>query len=252
VGNGQSLKIASSCTKITKFRIAGPSVFSRNKYFFYLKIKKMLNAQNLTFSYDGSRTLTFPNINCGDGEHWLLLGQSGSGKTTLLHLLGGLLSPKNGSIQVGDTDISRLSGSGLDKFRGQNIGIIFQTAHFVKALSVQENLILAQQLAGKKIDKTLIINILQKLNLEHKLKSKTSELSVGEQQRVAIARALVNSPSLILADEPTSALDDKNTAEVINLLEKTASEANATLVIVTHDNRLKDYFKNQIQLVDNG
>jgi ABC-type lipoprotein export system ATPase subunit len=209
----------------------------------------MLQAQNLKFSYGGSNTLSFPNIECQDGEHWLLLGQSGSGKTTLLHLLGGLLSPQNGSIKIGETEMSRLNGSNLDKFRGQNIGIIFQTAHFVKALTVQENLILAQQLAGKKIDKQLIVNVLQKLNLEHKLKSKTSELSVGEQQRVAIARALVNSPALILADEPTSALDDKNTDEVIQLLEKTASEANATLIIVTHDNRLKDYFKNQIMLV---
>jgi ABC-type lipoprotein export system ATPase subunit len=162
--------------------------------------------------------------------------------------LGGLLSPQSGSIKVGETEMSRLKGSSLDKFRGQNIGIIFQTAHFLTALTVQENLILAQQLSGEKIDKPLIINVLQKLNLEHKLKSKTSELSVGEQQRVAIARALVNSPALILADEPTSALDDKNTDEVIQLLEKTASEANATLIIVTHDNRLKDYFKNQIQL----
>jgi ABC-type lipoprotein export system ATPase subunit len=208
----------------------------------------MLQAQNLKFSYDGSNTLSFPNIECKNGEHWLLLGQSGSGKTTLLHLLGGLLSPQSGSIKVGDTEMSSLNGPSLDKFRGQNIGIIFQTAHFVKALTVQENLILAQQLAGKKIDKQLIINILQKINLEHKLNSKTSELSIGEQQRVAIARALVNSPSLILADEPTSALDDKNTNEVIQLLEKTASEANATLIIVTHDNRLKDYFKNQILL----
>jgi ABC-type lipoprotein export system ATPase subunit len=209
----------------------------------------MLQAQNLKFSYGGSNTLSFPNIECQDGEHWLLLGQSGSGKTTLLHLLGGLLSPQSGSIKVGETEMSHLNGSNLDKFRGQNIGIIFQTAHFVKALTVQENLILAQQFSGKKIDKQLIVNVLQKLNLEHKLKSKTSELSVGEQQRVAIARALVNSPSLILADEPTSALDDKNTDEVIQLLEKTASEANATLIIVTHDNRLKDYFKNQIMLV---
>jgi ABC-type lipoprotein export system ATPase subunit len=208
----------------------------------------MLQAQNIKFSYDGTRTLSFPDVRCESGEHWLLLGQSGSGKTTLLHLLGGLLSPQNGSIKVGDTDISRLSGSVLDKFRGQNIGIIFQTAHFVKALTVQENLILAQQLAGKNIDKQLIVNILQKLNLDHKLKSKTAELSVGEQQRVAIARALVNSPALILADEPTSALDDKNTEEVIKLLEKTASEAHATLIIVTHDNRLKAYFKNQIHL----
>jgi ABC-type lipoprotein export system ATPase subunit len=209
----------------------------------------MIQAQNLKYSYDGSRTMSFPNIECNDGEHWLLLGQSGSGKTTLLHLLGGLLSPQSGSIKVGETEMSRLKGSSLDKFRGQNIGIIFQTAHFVKALTVQENLILSQELSGKKIDKQLISNVLQKLNLEHKLKAKTSELSVGEQQRVAIARALVNSPALILADEPTSALDDKNTDEVIQLLEKTASEANATLIIVTHDNRLKEYFKNQILLV---
>ena len=208
----------------------------------------MLVTQNLTFSYDGSRTLHFPNIECNSGEHWLLIGQSGSGKTTLLHLLGGLLSSKSGSIRMGKTDMTQLRGASLDKFRGQNIGIIFQIAHFVKALTVEENLILAQQLASKKIDKKLIVNILQKLNIDHKLKSKPNELSVGEQQRVAIARALVNSPSLILADEPTSALDDKNTIEVINLLEKTASDANATLVIVTHDNRLKDYFKNQIQL----
>lgn len=208
----------------------------------------MIQAQNLKFSYDGSRSLSFPNIACDDGEHWLLLGQSGSGKTTLLHLLGGLLSPQSGSIKVGETDMSRLKGSSLDKFRGQNIGIIFQTAHFLTALTVEENLLLAQQLSGEEIDKQLIINVLKSLNLEHKLKSKTSELSVGEQQRVAIARALVNSPKLILADEPTSALDDKNTDEVIQLLEKTATEANATLIIVTHDNRLKEYFKNQIHL----
>jgi ABC-type lipoprotein export system ATPase subunit len=208
----------------------------------------MLQTKNLRYSYNNTQVLEFPDLNCQKGEQWLLLGQSGSGKTTFLHLLGGLLSPQSGSIRIGETDMAGLKKTALDHFRGQNIGIVFQTAHFVKALTVEENLALAQQLAGLKEDKTLIFNILQKLNLSHKLKSKPSELSVGEAQRVAIARALVNRPAVILADEPTSALDDKNTDEVIQLLEKQAAEAGATLLIVTHDGRLKNYFKNQIQL----
>jgi ABC-type lipoprotein export system ATPase subunit len=208
----------------------------------------MLQTQNLRYSYNNTQVLQFPDLTCKTGEHWLLLGQSGSGKTTFLHLLGGLLSPQSGSIRVGDTDMTALKKTALDHFRGQKIGVIFQTAHFVKALTVEENLVLAQQLAGFEEDKTLIFNLLQKLNLSHKLKSKPSELSVGEAQRVAIARALINRPSVILADEPTSALDDKNTDEVIQLLENQAAEAGATLLIVTHDGRLKNYFKNQIQL----
>ena len=208
----------------------------------------MLETHNLRYSYDDATPIHFPDIRCQKGEQWLLLGQSGSGKTTLLHLLGWLLTPQYGSIQVDNTDIAQLQGSTLDQFRGQHIGIIFQTPHFVKALTVEENLILAQQLAGVKIDKTLVINILDKLNIVDKLKSKPNELSVGEQQRVAIARALINNPSVILADEPTSALDDKNTDEVIQLLENQAAEVGATLLIVTHDGRLKNYFKNQIAL----
>jgi putative ABC transport system ATP-binding protein len=208
----------------------------------------MLETHNLRYSYDNTSPLQFPDIRCKKGEQWLLLGQSGSGKTTLLHLLGGLLTPQYGSIQVGDTDITQLKGSVLDQFRGQHIGIIFQTAHFVKALTVEENLVLAQQLAGVKSDKSRISHILDKLNLAHKLQSKPNDLSVGEQQRVAIARALINRPSIILADEPTSALDDKNTAEVIQLLEQQAAEVGATLLIVTHDGRLKNYFKNQIDI----
>ena len=208
----------------------------------------MLQTKNLCYSYNNTQVLNFPDLNCKKGENWLLLGQSGSGKTTFLHLLGGLLSPQSGSIRMGDTDMTTLKTAALDHFRGQHIGIIFQTAHFIKALTVEENLILAQQLAGFKEDKTLIFSLLQKLNLAHKLKSKPSELSVGEAQRVAIARALINRPTVILADEPTSALDDKNTDEVIQLLEKQASEAGATLLIVTHDGRLKNYFKNQIEL----
>lgn len=208
----------------------------------------MLKTKDLQFNYDGGTPLRFPDIQCKSGEHWLLLGQSGSGKTTLLHLLGGLRTPKNGDVTIGETSLNSLSMSELDKFRGKNVGIIFQVPHFVHSLSVRENLELAQKLAGIPIDSERIKNLLERLAIGHKLNSKTSELSQGEQQRVAIARALVNRPKVILADEPTSALDDKNTDEVIRLLEETAREVNATLLVVTHDKRLKDNFSNQINL----
>jgi len=208
----------------------------------------MLQTKNLKFTYDGTTFLDFPDINCQRGEQWLLLGQSGSGKTTLLHLLGGLRKPKKGEVFIGGKNIRQLSSSALDQFRGKNIGIVFQKPHFVRSLNVEENLVLAQQLAGQPIDRNYIVTILNQLNIGHKLKSKTKNLSEGEKQRVAIARALVNRPSVILADEPTSALDDKNCTEVAKLLEQQAKEANATLLIVTHDGRLKDLVKNQIQL----
>ena len=210
--------------------------------------KKMLQTKDLKYSYDGKNILHFPDITCNKGDRWLLLGQSGSGKTTLLHLLGGLRTPEQGDVVVNNVSIKGLSKSKLDRFRGKNIGIVFQKAHFVKALTVEENLMLAQSLAGQAISKQRINDLLERLNVGHKLKSKTSSLSMGEQQRVAIARALVNKPAIILADEPTSALDDINCEEVIALLEQQAQEENATLLIVTHDGRLKDKFEKRILL----
>jgi len=183
----------------------------------------MLQTKALQYSYDGNNQLHFPDIDCKKGEHWLLLGQSGSGKTTLLHLLGGLLSPKGGVVNIDGTNIANLKGSALDRFRGQRVGIIFQKAHFVKSLTVEENLLLAQQLAGSPASKPRIRELLERLNVVHKYRSKPDRLSAGEQQRVAIARALVNQPAIILADEPTSALDDANCNEVIHLLEEQAA-----------------------------
>ena len=208
----------------------------------------MLITQDLSHTYGGSAKIDFPDIHCQKGEHWLLLGQSGSGKTTLLHLLGGLLSPQKGRVEVNGQDLKKISTSKLDQFRGKHIGIIFQKAHFVKSVNVEQNLMLAQQLAGLRPDKKRIHELLDRLNVVHKLKSKPDRLSIGEQQRVAIARALVNQPGVILADEPTSALDDYNCEEVIKLIEEQAKDVDATLLVVTHDGRLKERFPKQIIL----
>ena len=210
----------------------------------------MLVTKNVGFSYPSGDTppLSFPDINCATGEQWLLLGQSGSGKTTLLHLLAGLRTPNQGEIRINDTIINQLSTRQLDHFRGQHIGVIFQQPHFVRSLNVSDNLALARKLAGLPPDSTFSHTLLERLNIGHKLYAHTQELSVGEQQRVAIARALINKPTLILADEPSSALDDHNTTQVVDLLRQQAQLAGATLLVVTHDNRLKTIFDQQIAL----
>ncbi len=209
----------------------------------------MLKTHRLTFSYNSENSFSFPDIACDSQHPFLILGESGKGKTTLLHLLAGLLRPTSGNIYIGEKDITQLSTLELDRFRGKNIGLIFQQSHFNAALNVKENLLLAQYLAGEKQDTNKVHMILSRLNLEDKIHQKTSRLSIGQQQRIAIARALINQPQLILADEPTSSLDDTNCQYVINLLEEQAAAVDATLVIVTHDHRLKSRFDQQLTLV---
>ncbi|HOX84214.1 MAG TPA: ATP-binding cassette domain-containing protein [Chryseolinea sp.] len=190
----------------------------------------------------------FPDVQVKKGENILLLGESGSGKTTLLHLMGGLLRQYSGSVKVNDTELSTLSELSLDKFRGQKIGFIFQKNHLISALSVEKNLAMAPYLAGLPISQERIEHVLETLGLAEKRKSKVTELSQGQAQRVAIARAVLNKPSIIFADEPTSALDDKNCHKVIDLLLNIASQNQSTLIVATHDQRLKDKISNQLKL----
>ena len=209
----------------------------------------MIETHDLQFTYPGSdQQLKFADIKCGKGEQWLLLGQSGSGKTTLLHLLAGLRTPSSGTVSVNGQNFNKLTSQALDQFRGKHIGIVFQQSHFVRSLTVLDNLLLAQRLAGNAIDRSVANAILKRLNIDHKVHQYPSNLSVGEQQRAAIARALINTPDVILADEPTSALDDYNTEQVIELLRTQADAAGATLLIVTHDTRLKSIFDQRIEL----
>ena len=207
----------------------------------------MINTKGLNFKYNDQASFSFPDINLGKDENLLIIGSSGIGKTTLLHLLAGLLESNSGSINLYGQDISKLTQHQIDKFRGQNIGIVFQKPHFVNSLTVKENLQLAQYLGNKK-DQNRIIDILSSLDILDKENKKPKKLSQGEKQRASIAMAIVNSPKLILADEPTSSLDDENCDRVIKLLKKQASEFEAQLIVITHDNRLKKHFKKSIKL----
>jgi len=207
----------------------------------------MIITKDLKFKYNDQASFSFPDIKLAKDENLLIIGNSGIGKTTLLHLLAGLLKSNSGLINLHEQDINNLTQYQMDKFRGQNIGIVFQKPHFVNSLTVKENLQLAQYL-GNKEDKNRVIDILSSLDILDKKNKKPKKLSQGEKQRASIAMAIVNSPKLILADEPTSSLDDENCERVIRLLKKQASEFKAQLIVITHDNRLKKHFKKSIKL----
>ena len=206
----------------------------------------MIVTKSLEFSYDNNFIFKFPNINLKSTENLLILGNSGIGKSTLLHNLAGILRPKSGTINIFNNDISKFSEYELDKFRGENIGIIFQKPHFVNSLTVGENLELAQFLGRN--NRGDIKLTLESLKILDKINKKPKELSHGEKQRVSIAIAIINSPKLILADEPTSSLDDSNCTNVINILKEQALKYAAQLVVITHDSRLKKHFKKSLEL----
>lgn len=169
------------------------------------------------------------------GKFTAITGTSGSGKSTLLNMLGGLDTPSDGSIQVGGTELARLTGEQATIFRRKQIGFIFQNYNLVPVLSVWENIIFPIALDGRKPDKTFIMQVVKLLGLEKKLDSLPNNLSGGQQQRVAIARALASKPSIILADEPTGNLDTKTSDDVIGLLKMTSREFDQTIVMITHN-----------------
>lgn len=209
----------------------------------------MISTKNITFSYNKDQIFILPDLHCDAGNTILITGDSGKGKTTYLHILAGLLRPSTGIIEIDKTNIVTLSESKNDKFRGQNIGIVFQKSHFVSALTVLENLEIASWLATGKKNSARAKKLLEQLDITSQSDKLPSQLSIGQQQRVSIARALMNEPKVLLADEPTSSLDDRNAEKVIELLTSLSKEYKAALIIVTHDSRIKEKFSNRITLV---
>ena len=210
----------------------------------------MLQTNSLCFSYHEHTRFQFPDLSLNTGEHLLVLGKSGIGKTTLLHLLAGLLQPKSGSILIHETDISQLQAQKLDQFRGKNIGLVFQKPHFIRSLTLLENLLLIQKTGQGRSDKKDCLAQLERVELAGNAHQKTFTLSQGEQQRAGIVLATINQPKLILADEPTASLDDENTQKAMELLHQLANEGQANLVTITHDHRVKPYFENVLALTN--
>lgn len=209
----------------------------------------MITTKKIKFSYQKQQEFIFPDLYCEAGITLLITGDSGKGKTTYLHILGGLLKPKSGSIEIDKQNMLELSEGKLDKFRGKNIGLVLQKSHFISALTVLENLEMASWLATGEKNTTRAKKLLDQLDIVNQANKLPSQLSIGQQQRVSIARALMNEPKVLLADEPTSSLDDKNAEKVIELLTSLSKEYKAALLIVTHDSRIKEKFSNKITLI---
>ena len=208
----------------------------------------MITVRSLAHGYGSSDVLRLSEWQAPQASRWLVLGPSGCGKTTLLHVLGGLIRPRQGEVHVNGTALHALDPSEMDRWRGATVGIVLQGLHLVRHLTVRDNVRLAQYMAHAAQDPSRVDDALAVLGVADKADRRPAELSEGERQRVAIARAVVNRPRLLLADEPTANLDDAAAARAIDLLIEQAERHGATLVVATHDARVKTRFAEQVNL----
>ena len=208
----------------------------------------MIAVRGLAHRYGAATALRLQEWRVAQGERWAVLGASGSGKTTLLHVIAGLVRPSEGEVEVSGQNLGKLQGATLDRWRGATVGIVLQALHLVRHLTVRDNLRLAQYMARLPQDDTRIDDTLAALNVADKAARRPAQLSQGERQRVAIARAVVNRPKLLLADEPTANLDDAAAVLAVDLLTEQAARHGATLVVATHDARVKAKFRERLEL----
>jgi len=209
----------------------------------------MFRIRDLRHAYNGVDVLQIRDWLAEQGEHWLVLGPSGSGKTTLLHILAGILKPSFGEVLVAGQPLTKMKGGELERFRARHVGIVLQRLHLIDSLSVEDNVALSQFFSRLPPERGRVAEVLSNLGLAAKARAYPHELSFGEAQRVAVARAVVNRPTLLLADEPTSNLDDDRCMRALDLLEAQANACHATLLIATHDQRIKSRFRRQHVLV---
>ena len=186
------------------------------------------------------------------GQMTLLVGQSGCGKTTLISIIAGLLDPTDGELTVLGKDLRKLRGTPLVRFRGRNIGFVFQQYNLLPALTAAENAAVPLLIAGVRRSEAVgrAKAVLESVGLGDKVNSLPSQLSGGQQQRVAIARALVHEPKLLVCDEPTAALDAHSGRTVMELLQKVAVQPDRAVIVVTHDNRVFEFGDRIIHMSD--
>ncbi|BHH86082.1 ATP-binding cassette domain-containing protein [Desulforhopalus sp. 52FAK] len=224
-----------------------------------LRLSPVLAVKNLSFAWPSSSfQIGITDLNVKSDEHWLLEGPSGSGKSTLLQLLGGVLLPQRGEIQILGQSWAALTAAQRDLRRADHVGFIFQQFNLVPYLSALENVLLpcrfsksrrqaAESGGGLKDEARRLLAALG-LGAKEIQSRRAARLSVGQQQRVAAARALIGNPSLVLADEPTSALDADNRAAFLELLFSEACSAKTAIVLVSHDTSLRPHFEQHLAL----
>jgi putative ABC transport system ATP-binding protein len=190
------------------------------------------------------------SLDVAEGEFLALMGPSGSGKTTLLNLMGGLDSPTGGSIEIAGSDVSKLGGGALAKWRARHIGFVFQLYNLLPVLTAERNVELPLLLTslGKSERRKRAAIALKVVGLGDRLKHYPRQLSGGQEQRVGIARAIVNDPTLLLCDEPTGDLDRATADEVLALLQSLNRDHGKTIVMVTHDPRAAERARRTIHL----
>jgi ABC-type lipoprotein export system ATPase subunit len=198
------------------------------------------------------RALDGVSLQIRSGEFVSVVGRSGSGKTTLLDLLGLLLRPTDGTVQVDDMDTARLRDGKRADLRGRRIGFIFQEYNLLPSLNVVENVMLPLRYARSNVKdgRGRAVQLLDLVGLSDRVRHRPNQLSGGEQQRVAIARALVNRPALVLGDEPTGAVDTQTSEELLAMMRLLNREEGVTFVIVTHDLELAAQTDRMIRLRD--
>jgi putative ABC transport system ATP-binding protein len=216
-----------------------------------------INDLSHRYSAPSGFELFIPDFALGTGETVLLLGPSGGGKSTLLNLISGVIQPNHGRIEICQQNICALSASECDRFRGEHIGLIYQSLNLIPWLSARENILLGSAFSAQRRARMLgssaiqhANELLDSLNMPHMsfANMNAEHLSLGQQQRVAAARALIGSPELILADEPTSALDDENCSEFLQLLFSRLDRSRQSVLMVSHDRRIAERFDRVIDL----
>jgi predicted ABC-type transport system involved in lysophospholipase L1 biosynthesis ATPase subunit len=212
----------------------------------------LIRAHNLQKSFGPVEVLKGLSFDIASGERVAIVGPSGAGKSTLLHLMGLLTKPTAGRLELGGRDAASLTESQSTALRGETIGFLFQSHHLLPDLSLFENVMIPLLIRrrGARDARSRARDLLTRLGLGHRLHHRPAETSGGEQQRAALARALANDPKLLLADEPTGNLDRGIGRDVEDLIRESTGVHGATLVLVTHDERLAAHMDRRLHLVD--
>lgn len=212
----------------------------------------LINLKNVSKSFGTTSVLRNLNFNIADQEQVAIRGASGSGKSTLLYLLGGLDKPSSGEVVIAGKNLARGSEEELAQFRNSSVGFVFQFHFLLPSMNCEDNILLPSRIGGQdpKRVKEDLKTLARDLGVEHCLKKFPFEISGGEQQRINIIRALSLRPKILLCDEPTGNLDSKNSEKVATLLKKLALEFGATLLVVTHDDKVASFFPRKIVIED--